>query len=394
MSKRKKKRKGERPAAPAQPTPNRASLFPWQPLVKGAVALGVVIVCTLMLGAPRKTVIERQSNPRFVQNIINTIVSQRPQAVFLGNSMLIEGVDDALFTELSGVKTMNIAFHGAASAVYFLTLKNVLLPARNKPEVVFVFFRNQYLTNPGRRVTGIEKRMRLDPLTDPEGEPVLDRLAYFNELNSAELLLQRNWRLYQDREKIKRSTETSIKNGVASLLGKENVGAASLAGADQPEVARTAADQAIARTFADENMIQELLSANQLSSEQVKQVSEWDFAARLPDSFLPQMIELAEEGSFQLVFVRLKTRNDALTSADPEPARERYVDDLRAYLEGYDIPLLDFTGDERIKLEHFGAGDHLSREVGMPIFTRLLSEELKPYLPPTGVRQTNDRWPE
>jgi hypothetical protein len=368
MGKRKRIQKREKTAPAQQLRPERASPFPWRPLYGLLISLAVVALCTLLAGAPRKKLIERQSSPQFVRQLISLINRQAPQVVFVGSSMLIEGVSDELFTELTGVKTMNLAFHGAASAVWYLTLKNVLLPAWHKPDVVVIFFRDQFLTDPGFRVTGIEKRIRLDPLTT-EDEPLLDRLAYFNELNSVEYFMLRNWRLYQERETIKTSTETAIKNGMGSFLGAAIEGAV---------------DEATSRTFANKKMNKDLLTIRQLMAEQVDHVSKGDFSARVEDSFLPRMIELAEEGNFKLVFVRIKMLRDAQNAVNPASVQERYVAELRAYLEERRIPLIDFTSDERLKLEHYGEGDHLSQDVGRPFFTRLLSEELKPYLPSDG----------
>ena len=49
-------------------------------------------------------------------------------------------------------------------------------------------------------------------------------------------------------------------------------------------------------------------------------------------------------------------------------------------LGGHRIPLVDFTKDNRISIEDYGKGDHLSRQRGQRRFTRILGEALKPLM--------------
>ena len=91
------------------------------------------------------------------------------------------------------------------------------------------------------------------------------------------------------------------------------------------------------------------------------------------------MIELAERNDIKLMFVRVKRRKDAEDKPQPQPLQQ-YAKDLKQYLNRNNIPLFDFTSDQRITLEYFGAGDHLSKSKGQQFFTRLLAEEMKKYL--------------
>ncbi|MNC99974.1 hypothetical protein D3C83_184480 [compost metagenome] len=76
----------------------------------------------------------------------------------------------------------------------------------------------------------------------------------------------------------------------------------------------------------------------------------------------------------------MKRFRDLDTGRWSEPLA-RYVRDLEAYLGERDIPLIDFTGEPRIRKEHYANGDHLDPAIGAPVFTELLAERLAPYLP-------------
>ena len=81
------------------------------------------------------------------------------------------------------------------------------------------------------------------------------------------------------------------------------------------------------------------------------------------------------------MFVRTKRRRDAQHRGEPQRLKE-YMKNLKNYLDGKNAPLLDFTYDQRISLEYFGHGDHLSKTKGKQLFTRLLAEEMTPLLNP------------
>jgi len=53
---------------------------------------------------------------------------------------------------------------------------------------------------------------------------------------------------------------------------------------------------------------------------------------------------------------------------------------LRSYLAGHGVILLDFSQEKRIELKHFLLGDHFDGELAGFIF--LLASRLSPYLPP------------
>jgi hypothetical protein len=140
------------------------------------------------------------------------------------------------------------------------------------------------------------------------------------------------------------------------------------------------AQLAIEDVFGDQNMKFEVVNARQLAADDARHAASFDFPAIVEDSFLPSMIQLCQDAGVELILVRLKRR------AMAEGGRERaelapYLADLQAYLDRAGVTLIDFSYDPRITIEHFAIGDHLDRERGAPVFTRLLAERLAPHLP-------------
>ena len=63
---------------------------------------------------------------QWVTDTRNTLQSSPPEVVVLGNSMVGYGFDDLLFGRLSNSPTISIWREGAASAWYYMALKNLI----------------------------------------------------------------------------------------------------------------------------------------------------------------------------------------------------------------------------------------------------------------------------
>ena len=106
----------------------------------------------------------------------------------------------------------------------------------------------------------------------------------------------------------------------------------------------------------------------------------WDFRQSIKTSLLPEMIKLAKEGGYPLVFVRHKSR---VYAEDPawEPLEVRkYGEDLAAYLKASGVPFIDYTYCPELKADMYGNGDHLSRAKGRPVWTSMMAEDINALL--------------
>jgi len=107
---------------------------------------------------------------------------------------------------------------------------------------------------------------------------------------------------------------------------------------------------------------------------------EADFGAFAGKSQLPLMLRDAQRAGLRLVFVRVQRRPIGGRPPYQSPALQRYVRELRAYVESRGGTLLDDTGDPAETLDWYEDGDHLSRE-GRRQYTERFVERIRLQLP-------------
>jgi hypothetical protein len=171
--------------------------------------------------------------------------------------------------------------------------------------------------------------------------------------------------LYNRKHDIRKYVDEAIKNKITAALVDS-----------KPD----AVDRAVHSTFNDAAFIPALLNKAQLKAERLENEDQHHhFKHELNHSFLPAIIELANEQHIKLLFVRIKRRR--YLSPDAEDVEvQRYIADLRNFLSKNHAGFIDFTHNHLIGRKHFGHGDHLNREKGRPLFTRLLAENMRPII--------------
>jgi hypothetical protein len=336
--------------------------FILKPTIFAASLSAILLLTTIWLpnhydyDYPRPVLIQRDSGVD--EDLVQRFADRQADLVLLGNSMVGLGLDEALADSLMEDRVQKIGIHGAASAVWYLVLKNVVCATEHRPGVVVLFYRDIFLTYAEFRVDG-KYLGKVDTYAHRK-EPLLDRLAYGRDMGMLEAIAMKWLPIYGERIKLKDEMVSKAKYGVPHrLLGNNS----------------KLIDQAIAVTFSDSNMNSELLTAAQLSAEDVVSVaSQDDFSARVDVSFLPAIIELMADNDIELVLVRYKRRRD-LKSGARSAVLESYFRDLDSYLDTQGVAVLDYSDNETIKLEHFGEGDHLN-EQGREVFTHLVVDDL------------------
>jgi len=310
----------------------------------------VLLAAHLVLGMPRPAGIDHGGPPN--PDLRERIDAERPDLVMLGSSHLNCGFDPGRFTDATGVPTLNLATPGANTAWQYLVLKNCVLAAEHRPRRVGIWFIDTDLTQPGLGTRGWFKQF-IDRYANPV-EPLLDRIAYYQEANPLSRFLLRFSSLYQRREEVRDKVEAEVKR--AAFLGR---------------MPQASVDEVIRRTFADDRLADDLATVRQLIAERER--ASGAFAGRVDRSFLPHLVELAREAGIELVFVRLQVRRD-LEPGPASPGLDRYLAELRAWLEARDIELIDTTGRAPLGVEHYGQGNHLTPE-GMARLTDWLAGE-------------------
>lgn len=342
------------PVVPVASAANRR-----QPWVNASIAVGLFLLVSLIDAA---TSPGAQSNLRRIAERQGEIASQGARAVLLGNSILDRGVDAEEFSRLTGVPVYKFASNGSASAYWFVIFKNVLATLPERPETVVVFFRDTLLTQPDFDVEG---KYRVGILRWTLGrEPELEDLALNAGGGWVDRAVLRRYPLLQRRFKFSDKVSALLKEGVSLACGAD----------------KGAADGAVDRAFETRNMNTQILTVRQQLEESGKTKQAFDFARDAGQSFLPSMISTAREHGIRLVFVRTRRRIDALGQPRDETALDRYIGDLKAYLEKNDCPFFDFTHEGRLTLDMFADGDHLQADNGRPLFTKILAEALRPVI--------------
>jgi hypothetical protein len=84
-----------------------------------------------------------------------------------------------------------------------------------------------------------------------------------------------------------------------------------------------------------------------------------DFAENLPTSILPELIHLARSRGVRLAFVRVQRRPRPDGPPLQSPVLQRYIADLRAYLQSEGALLIDDTGNPAFTLDWYKDGDHM-----------------------------------
>ncbi len=324
--------------------------------------LALAVVCVINVGFSLLARQQFDRNPELKPYFQHMLDDSRAQIVFLGNSIVERGVDDRQFSHETGLTATQLTSGGAATAFWYLTIKNVLLSQKEPPRLVVVFFRDNMLTMPEFRTEGRYKERLVELSTGTE--PLLDQLAYFQQMGFLKESLTRYVSLYHLRGAIKSDFEYGVRDRLARMA---------------LSVDQTTLRNAIANVFDEGNMIPELVTQAQIMMEMPTDMRYYDFESQIDRSFLPVMIDLAASAGIRLTFVRTKKRRDLTSGQQPEPLL-RYMADLRSYFDDKGITLYDYTDDPRIKLEHFALGDHLNEETGRPLFTSLLAKTLEPEI--------------
>lgn len=330
-------------------------------ILKFGLILTIILVLTSIL-IPRSYGLTFPRNPGPVTDRqvrtdhLKYLEERRPQIVVMGDSTLELGLDTEALARQTGRSVYKIAIPGSASALWYLILKNNIAEAAYPPEYVLIVFRDSILTAPGYRVHG--SYFALVDEYARRNEPLFIRNSFVNLMNPLEIAAEKYFPLYVARGQIHSRIDASLRYLPPSLFGcDENCVDYSLgeifAGADlEPKVLVDAVGAAESYLYTPERL---------------------DFDSQVGDSYLPEMIRIAQESGIRLVFVRIKVET-ANAASDPHLAE--YLDSLRAYIDQRGAYLLDFGDDPRLTDDLFRDVIHLNEE-GKARFTEMVAEGLK-----------------
>ena len=315
-----------------------------------ATSLGIFALAALALVALAH-VAPQEPQARFDSSAVRRLRKKAPDFVLLGNSMVETRFDEhELDRLLSPARTSVLGVGGSKTAYWYLTLKNVILPAVT-PRRVLLFFRRRELTNPREKATGSFRyglgrvsrgrdRVLEAKLAPPARLPMerlgyeLGRLAPFARLHA-----------------LAEPRVLAVAHG--------------LAGASRG-AARRRQQLALDEVFATDNLRSADLEPASAPSER------GTFDQLLGPSFLPEIIELTRRAGVPLTLVRVRTRANADGRTNPTV----YDRALDAYLARSKVELVDMSGAEWERAELYGEGDHIAPRFRQK-YTRLFVQNLR-----------------
>ena len=294
---------------------------------------------------------------QFRKNYEEGMNKDHPQIVLLGDSTLVLSVDPGLLSERTGKSVYSIGIPGSASAMWYLILKNNIAHSEHKPELLLIFFRNTILTAPDYRVHGSYLTL-LDEYARQD-EPVLIEKSFVNFMNPLEVQAERFFPLYVARTDIRNTMDGYIRYFAPSLFNCD----------------RNCTDNALGRLFADNDLEPGVLNNAIGAAESSLYTPEnLDFDSQVERSYLPDILQIANNNELRLVFVRIKVQSEM----EGTPELDEYLGKLQNYIEERDAIMLDFGSDPRITDDYFRDFVHYN-ENGQRMFTRLLADGLMDF---------------
>jgi hypothetical protein len=297
-----------------------------------------------------------------VRQEIAMIQRTRPDLICVGSSYLAAAVSPQELSRLTGLRVYFLWRSGANSACYYLFIKNVIGAASHKPRFVLIYFQDNFLTVPTYGIDGNNRATKILPFSGPE-EPLLEKLAYREKRGLLLYGLERLWPAFRLREEVRSNVQRQVEAFFLRFLSG-------------PE-SRTPA-KVLNHVFSNDALNPELFGERQLMEEDlsIQSRDSLKFSKWIDRSFLPPIIQIAREKGIRLILVRMKRRSQAMGETESESLLA-YVNDLREYLAREQVTFIDFSHDPRIRIEHYGRGDHISSE---RLFTPMLAETIRPDL--------------
>ena len=297
-----------------------------------------------------------------IRQEIAKIEKTRPDLICVGNSYLAAAVSPAELSRLTRLRVHLLFRGGAQSACYYLFMKNVIGAAPHKPRFVLIYFQDNFLTVPTFRIDGNNRTSKIIPFSQP-AEPLLERLAYKEKRGFLLYGLERLWPAFRLRDEVRSDVQGQVEAFFLRFVSGPK--------------SRTPT-RVLNHVFSENALNPELFGERQLMEEDLSLQSRdsLEFSKWIDRSFLPPIIQIARENGIRLILVRMKRRSQAMGVTESEPLLA-YVNDLRQYLAREQVTFIDFSHDPRIRIEHYGGGDHLRSE---SLFTPMLAEAIRPIL--------------
>ena len=320
--------------------------------------LTIFLAATFLLPALISHLIpaRRDFDPKPIAHLRET----QPEVVMIGDSVLGGSIDPALFAKETGLRDVELLWNGgAASAAWYLLLKNYVVASGIHPRLVCIFFRERMLTDATFRTTPTYRRF-LESLRHKK-EPVYASILHRDEEEQGPLgraidwLYALNERRHVQQEKISRLAFRVAAGGVS--IGRLR--------------------RRVNEIFDPVKLREEIMN----ESAEVSGEKPEEFSADPKRNFLPHIVELAEQARLPLCFVREKRYPlpDGVTPQSEDI--QRYMTDLRRWVESHGCAFVDLTNSPKPHQSMYTkpGDDHIRTEAKAEA-TKIYAEALQPLL--------------
>ncbi len=274
----------------------------------------------------------------FDPGVIEGLERMQPGFVIIGDSMAGR-IDETHLAEISGVPVAPIRYAASGPALWYLALKNWVVPSRIEPRWVVVFFRDTNLTDTLFRIDGPAPD-RTDPMALDE-EPELDALVATRVSGSWHRVHTVADRVYGV-ERTRRWLDPALSSWLARVVVGSRWRTEFLARVNDTFALERLRplDEADMRAAADRDA---------------------DFGATVDSSVLPAMLRLARDRGLKLCFVRVLRRPVDGRPPPQSAALARYTNELRAFIEAGGGAFVDDRDIPDMAGLVYNDGDHIDR---------------------------------
>jgi len=285
------------------------------------------------------------------------ISSLKPDLVLIGDSLAEENVDMDMLAQQTGLTDYRMGFGGSASALWYLAIKNNVVPAAYHPKYLVILFRDSELTAPNYRVQG-KLFSALDQYAATDDTLVIER-AYLQFMNPLDVFAETYLPPYAYRVQFSSIAEKNVYALPFLLM----------------HCGKKCTDNALLDVFNFRNNAAPDVVGGSLDPEEhlLYSPSGLDFESQVDKSFLPEIIRLCNENDIHLILVRAKTPRFTGTSK-PRGLNE-YLAALEAYVEANGASYLDLSAYASLTIADFIDNYHVLPEA-QGKYTQALAEAL------------------
>lgn len=265
--------------------------------------------------------------------------AKQPDLILIGDSMLDSRIDVPLLEKQlgEGRRVEALWNGGAASAGWYLMLKNYVIASEVRPRLVCIFFRDRLLTDPSFRTEGIFRGFLESTMRDDE--PIARFVLgddFGTGASAMERMVTRVYRLNARR----RIEQEKINRAMFQVVTSSRESARAL-------------KRQVKETFDVVRLRGEVLA----ESTEVGSADAGPFDLSPNHSFLPHIVDDAKRAGLPLCFVRVKRHPGVDSRVWQSAALRNYIVELGAWLRTQGCVFIDETDDPAFSPDMYLKGD-------------------------------------